>query len=435
MQIGEFAKICNTKISVLRHYDKEGLLSPDFTDPFTGYRYYSKDQVGDFLKISVLKKAGFSLSEIREIIVNKNTAEDIPELFEKKKEELRETLIRFEEAKKLLLGTQEEKNVIIDREDSGTFAKCSRLSPDEWGSACDAIEKALAKEGYQRTSVYRMEADTKDAGMKVFCRAVKLSDTLRALHENVELPFVDDPRVIGKWEAIGEFALREDFYSGSFPSDHSLSKNRIMRTIYFLPRGQEYWCYSWTQGKLMIKRGGGDASVNDYTLETRDGETYMFVDLKSYNYRRGGATTVLVLRKLDSISYKVEDIARKDDVDIPFVDDPKVKGAWRACGFCEEIEDFIPETKGEGKWFLSSIEFLDGGSVRSVFSTGQVIDNTEVECWTRGYHIRKWLSTKSEYAIKTIDGKDYLFLQWKSGDYIYGGFDPLYYVFERVCEA
>ncbi|MBQ6819383.1 MAG: MerR family DNA-binding transcriptional regulator, partial [Clostridia bacterium] len=25
MQIGEFARICNTKISVLRHYDKEGL--------------------------------------------------------------------------------------------------------------------------------------------------------------------------------------------------------------------------------------------------------------------------------------------------------------------------------------------------------------------------------------------------------------------------
>lgn len=30
MQIGEFAKICHTKISVLRHYDKEGLLQPDY---------------------------------------------------------------------------------------------------------------------------------------------------------------------------------------------------------------------------------------------------------------------------------------------------------------------------------------------------------------------------------------------------------------------
>ena len=62
-----------------------------------------------------------------------------------------------------------------------------------------------------------------------------------------------------------------------------------------LPEGKEYWCYSWTRGKLIIKRGGGDSSVNDYTLETRNGETYMFVDLKSYNFRRGGVTTTLVL--------------------------------------------------------------------------------------------------------------------------------------------
>ena len=38
MQIGEFAKICNTRISVLRHYDKLGLLTPSRIDPATGYR-------------------------------------------------------------------------------------------------------------------------------------------------------------------------------------------------------------------------------------------------------------------------------------------------------------------------------------------------------------------------------------------------------------
>ena len=32
MKIGEFAKMCGTKISVLRHYDKEKLLEPQYTD-------------------------------------------------------------------------------------------------------------------------------------------------------------------------------------------------------------------------------------------------------------------------------------------------------------------------------------------------------------------------------------------------------------------
>ena len=60
MKIGEFANICNTKISVLRHYDKQDLLKPEYIDRFTGYRYYSKEQIAIFFRITALKKAGFS---------------------------------------------------------------------------------------------------------------------------------------------------------------------------------------------------------------------------------------------------------------------------------------------------------------------------------------------------------------------------------------
>jgi DNA-binding transcriptional MerR regulator len=55
MQIGEFAKICGTKITVLRHYDKEGLLEPDYVDAFTGYRYYSDEQIPIFFRITALR--------------------------------------------------------------------------------------------------------------------------------------------------------------------------------------------------------------------------------------------------------------------------------------------------------------------------------------------------------------------------------------------
>jgi hypothetical protein len=39
MKIGDFARACGTKISVLRHYDKIGLLKPLYIDRFTEYRY------------------------------------------------------------------------------------------------------------------------------------------------------------------------------------------------------------------------------------------------------------------------------------------------------------------------------------------------------------------------------------------------------------
>ena len=101
MQIGEFAKVCNTKISVLRHYDKEGLLVPDYVDNFTGYRYYSKEQIPVFVHITALKKAGFSLLEIKKILSSFQSRQQLISLFESKKTELIRTLENLDEAEKM----------------------------------------------------------------------------------------------------------------------------------------------------------------------------------------------------------------------------------------------------------------------------------------------------------------------------------------------
>ncbi len=39
-KIGEVAKMFNLSISTLRHYEKIGLLTPEFTYSESGYRYY-----------------------------------------------------------------------------------------------------------------------------------------------------------------------------------------------------------------------------------------------------------------------------------------------------------------------------------------------------------------------------------------------------------
>lgn len=68
MKIGEFAKMTGMSISVLRHYDKEGLLCPDYVDHFSGYRYYSADQIGQVRKIELLKSGGLSLSTLSSLM-------------------------------------------------------------------------------------------------------------------------------------------------------------------------------------------------------------------------------------------------------------------------------------------------------------------------------------------------------------------------------
>lgn len=43
-RIGEVAKMYHMSVGTLRYYEQMGLLQPEYTDPATGYRYYSVRQ-------------------------------------------------------------------------------------------------------------------------------------------------------------------------------------------------------------------------------------------------------------------------------------------------------------------------------------------------------------------------------------------------------
>lgn len=63
--IGDFSKINRVTPKALRHYDRIGLLKPAKTDDWTGYRYYSSDQLPVIRKILSMKALGFSLTDIQ----------------------------------------------------------------------------------------------------------------------------------------------------------------------------------------------------------------------------------------------------------------------------------------------------------------------------------------------------------------------------------
>ena len=69
LKIGYFSKLSRISIRMLRHYDEIGLLKPAEIDPFTGYRYYSEDQLSVANRITALKDMGFGLSDIGEILL------------------------------------------------------------------------------------------------------------------------------------------------------------------------------------------------------------------------------------------------------------------------------------------------------------------------------------------------------------------------------
>ncbi len=49
LKIGEFSQLMQVTVKTLRHYEQKGLLLPDEVDEWTGYRYYSIDQMQKLL--------------------------------------------------------------------------------------------------------------------------------------------------------------------------------------------------------------------------------------------------------------------------------------------------------------------------------------------------------------------------------------------------
>jgi DNA-binding transcriptional MerR regulator len=73
--IGEFARLGDISIRMLRHYDEIGLLAPAQVDPATGYRSYSIAQLRDLNRIVALRGLGFSLTEVRHLLAGITAAE------------------------------------------------------------------------------------------------------------------------------------------------------------------------------------------------------------------------------------------------------------------------------------------------------------------------------------------------------------------------
>ena len=63
-RIGEFSKLTQVSIRMLRYYDEVGLLKPAEVDKWTGHRMYSVTQIPRLKRILYLRDSGFNVSEI-----------------------------------------------------------------------------------------------------------------------------------------------------------------------------------------------------------------------------------------------------------------------------------------------------------------------------------------------------------------------------------
>lgn len=70
--IGEIARLFHLSVGTLRHYEKLGLLQPEYIDPDTGYRYYSTRQFETLNTIRYLRVLDLPLAQIADFLKNRD---------------------------------------------------------------------------------------------------------------------------------------------------------------------------------------------------------------------------------------------------------------------------------------------------------------------------------------------------------------------------
>ena len=72
MSITELAKLRQVTSETLRYYDRIGLITPDYVDPQTRYRYYSIRQYEKLGTIKELRQLGMSIHDITDYFSGRN---------------------------------------------------------------------------------------------------------------------------------------------------------------------------------------------------------------------------------------------------------------------------------------------------------------------------------------------------------------------------
>jgi predicted transcriptional regulator YdeE/DNA-binding transcriptional MerR regulator len=91
-KIGDFSRLAHVTVKTLRHYAKVGLLKPVWIDRFTGYRYYSLQQLSRLNRIIALKDLGFTLEQIRPMLDGSLPVDRLRAILKRKQEELAQQL-------------------------------------------------------------------------------------------------------------------------------------------------------------------------------------------------------------------------------------------------------------------------------------------------------------------------------------------------------
>ena len=186
LQIGEFSRVCQVSIKTLHHYDKIGLLKPAQVDDGTGYRYYTLEQMDAMNFIQRMKRYGFLLEDIQQLMLIQDQRELLRRL-RLQKEKLRRQQQKGEQILSELQAhisvfertgdvMSYQKSYGIECKDSPSMnllAKRAKMGVDEFGRYYGMLYERVPKErvtptGFIGARYYDQEFNRESSDVEVF---------------------------------------------------------------------------------------------------------------------------------------------------------------------------------------------------------------------------------------------------------------------------
>ena len=116
----------------------------------------------------------------------------------------------------------------------------------------------------------------------------------------------------------------------------------------------------------------------------------MFIEVKEKE-----DTYIEVLKKVSERHYKLEEIGRRENINVPFVFDEKIIGSWNTVGFVDSIDEFCGNIKPNDTFWLRKVSFCPNGQAVRKYSDEEWHDK-----WSRGVLLDQTKSTVSQYTFK-----------------------------------
>lgn len=151
LKIGDFSRLGQVSVRTLHHYDERGLLKPDEIDDWTGYRFYSVEQLPRLNRILALKDLGFSLDQIGRLVDDDVPAEQLRGMLALKQAEIERQLTQGQTR---LLRVEARLKRIEQEGEPSPYEVVMKKAPSQTVASARAVVPTMADVAQYRCDLY-----------------------------------------------------------------------------------------------------------------------------------------------------------------------------------------------------------------------------------------------------------------------------------------